>query len=62
MLLFRLLYPMITIGLILYLCLDVVREAIQLQSLTGIVVIMVFLYVTSRHPNRVSAGRLRAIN
>jgi pyrimidine nucleoside transport protein len=46
-------YPALIIATILYLGLEVVREVRQLQSLTGIVVFIVIMYLTSKYPDKI---------
>ena len=52
--LFRFLYPGLIIALCLYLTLDVIKEAKQLQSLSGIICFIAFTYCTSKYPDKVN--------
>jgi len=47
------LYPAILIVVICYMALDVVAEMRQLQSLSGMVLFMIILYLFSKHPTRI---------
>lgn len=47
-------YPAIFIIIILYLTLDVIREIKQIQSLSGMVIFFLIMYITSKYPDKVN--------
>ncbi len=51
---FRIVLPGIIIGVICYMALEAIEEIQQLQALSGQVVFILGLYVTSKHPSNVS--------
>lgn len=54
----RILIPAGLIGIICYVAFDVVQELQQLQSISGNVIFIIGLYVTSKHPSRVRISML----
>ena len=51
---FRFVYPALIISVILYLSLAVVKDARQLQSISGLILFVFFSYISSKYPDRVS--------
>jgi hypothetical protein len=51
----RFVLPAILIAFVVYMSLYVIREARQLQALSGMIFFFVLEYITSMHPDRVCA-------
>ena len=51
----RIMLPAAMVGVIFYLAYDVVTNLRQLQSISGNVIFIFGLYITSKHPSRVKS-------